>query len=411
MSGSNILFILGGSIAGYKACEAISRLVQDGHRVRAVATAAAGQFVGRATLEGLTGEPVRGEVFAPGTAMDHIQLSRWADVTVLCPATANTINALAAGLADDLAGLLFLTHERTKPFLVAPAMNPAMWEHPATRAAVARLQDWGVRFIPVGRGRTACGEVGEGRMAEPAAVVAAVEAAGARPERRLRVLITSGGTVEPIDAVRGLANGSTGRTGAALAAHFFRRGHQVLLVRARNSAAAPPLCEEEAFATFADLEGVLSRRLAGEDFDVVVQAAAVSDFRVAHVRADGVDCKPGAGKLESGRSLRLELEPNPKLVDALISRSRNPGLRIVAFKLTQGAGPREAQAAAAELAARAGACLVVHNDLAQRGESPEDFPADIYRRDGTRAARCATRAELAENLESLLTLETAETKS
>jgi len=212
MSGSNILFILSGSIAGYKACEAISRLVQNGHRVRTVASAAAGQFVGPATLEGLTGEPVRGEVFAAGRAMDHIQLARWADATVICPATAQTLNRLAAGLADDLVGLLFLTHERTKPFLVAPAMNPAMWGHPATRAAVAKLQDWGVQFIPVGRGRTACGEVGEGRMAEADAVVAAVEAAVARPARRLRILVTSGGTVEPIDAVRGLGNFSTGRT-------------------------------------------------------------------------------------------------------------------------------------------------------------------------------------------------------
>jgi phosphopantothenoylcysteine decarboxylase/phosphopantothenate--cysteine ligase len=405
MSGSNILFILSGSIAGYKACEAISRLVQNGHRVRTVASAAAGQFVGPATLEGLTGEPVRGEVFAAGRAMDHIQLARWADATVICPATAQTLNRLAAGLADDLVGLLFLTHERTKPFLVAPAMNPAMWGHPATRAAVAKLQDWGVQFIPVGRGRTACGEVGEGRMAEADAVVAAVEAAVARPARRLRILVTSGGTVEPIDAVRGLGNFSTGRTGAGLAGHFFRRGHDVLLVRARNSAAAPPLCEEEAFTTFAELDGVLGRRLGGEDFDVVVHAAAVGDFRVAGVRAEGLERKPGVGKLESGRPLLLELEPNPKLVDGLISRSRNPDLRVVAFKLTQGAGPEEAPAAAAELAARAGACLVVQNDLVRRGESPDDFPAEIYGRDGLQTARCATRAELAENLERLLGLE------
>lgn len=177
MSGSKLLFVVTGSIAGYKACEAVSQLVQRGHRVRAVATPAARQFVGVATLEGLTGERVRTDLFEPGAALDHIDLTRWADAVVVCPATAHTLNRFAAGLADDLVGALFLAHDWSKPFLVAPAMNPAMWSHPATVAAVGRLREWGVRFIDVGTGRTACGEVGEGRMAEPWEVVAAVEAA------------------------------------------------------------------------------------------------------------------------------------------------------------------------------------------------------------------------------------------
>src|SRR3978361_932872 len=136
MSGSNILFIVTGSIAGFKACEAISQLVQRGHRVRTVATKAALQFVGPATLEGLTGSPVLTDLFAPGAALEHINLTRWADAVIVCPATANTINRFAGGLCDDLAGSLFLAHDRSKPFLIAPAMNPAMWSHPATEAAV-----------------------------------------------------------------------------------------------------------------------------------------------------------------------------------------------------------------------------------------------------------------------------------
>src|SRR5208283_303291 len=192
MSASNIVFVLTGSIAGYKACDAISRLVKQGHRVRAVATESALRFVGAATLEGLTGERVLTNIFEPGAALEHIQLTRWADAVVVCPASANTLNRFAAGLADDLTGALFLAHDRSKPFLVAPAMNPAMWSHPATRETVAKLGRWGVHFIPVGEGRTACGELGEGRMAEPPAVVAAVEAALARPARRLRILVTSG---------------------------------------------------------------------------------------------------------------------------------------------------------------------------------------------------------------------------
>src|SRR5882724_8136646 len=176
MSGSNLLFILTGSIAGYKACEAISQLVQRGHRVRTVTTEAARRFIGEATLEGLTGQRVATGLFSPGAALEHIELTRWDAVVLVCPATANTINRLAAGLADDLPGALFLAHDRKKPWLVAPAMNPAMWAHPATEAAVEKLRGWGVRFLPVGEGRTACGETGEGRLAEPADIVAAVEA-------------------------------------------------------------------------------------------------------------------------------------------------------------------------------------------------------------------------------------------
>jgi phosphopantothenoylcysteine decarboxylase/phosphopantothenate--cysteine ligase len=174
---ANLLFILSGSIACYKACDAVSQLVQRGHRVQAVATAAALKFVGTATLEGLTREKVATDIFAEGGALEHIELTRRADLVIVCPATANTLNRMAAGIADDLAGALLLAHDWKKPLLVAPAMNPAMWTHPATAASVAKLREWGVRFVEVGAGRTACGEVGEGRLAEPEEIVAAIEAA------------------------------------------------------------------------------------------------------------------------------------------------------------------------------------------------------------------------------------------
>jgi len=177
MSGSNILFILSGSIACYKACEVISQLVQRSHRIRTVATQSALRFVGPATLEGLTGEKVATDLFAEGRALEHISLARWADVTVVCPATADRLNRMAAGLGDDLAGSLLLAHEWSRPLIVAPAMNPTMWRHPATLAAVQTLRAWGVRFVDVGAGRTACGETGEGRLAEPDEIVHAIESA------------------------------------------------------------------------------------------------------------------------------------------------------------------------------------------------------------------------------------------
>src|SRR4051812_22524450 len=163
MSGSNILFVLSGSIAGFKACEVISQLVQRGHRVRTVATEAALRFIGSATLEGLTGEKVASDLFAAGAALGHIAPFPWGGVTVICPASASFLNRIAAGIGDDLASTLLLAHDWKKPLLIAPAMNPAMWSHPATVASVEKLQAWGARFISVGLGRTACGEIGEGR--------------------------------------------------------------------------------------------------------------------------------------------------------------------------------------------------------------------------------------------------------
>jgi len=402
MPGSNIAFILTGSIAGYKACEAISRLVQGGHRVRAVATEAARRFVGEATLEGLTGERVLTDLWAPGAALAHIELTRWADLVVVCPATAHTLNRFAAGLADDLAGALFLAHDRAKPFLIAPAMNPAMWSHPATVASVARLRDWGVEFMPVGSGRTACGEVGEGRLAEPSEIVAAIEARLTRPQPRLRVLVTSGGTAEPIDGMRVLTNRSTGRTGAGIAVHFFRRGHEVVLLRAANSAHADVPCRGEEFVSFADLDMALARLLQAEHFDVVIHAAAVGDFGVEAVVVDGVEQPVPGAKLDSTAAPVLHLRPNPKLVDGLRARSRNPALQVVAFKLTQGATTAAARRVVTDLFAHSGVDLVVHNDLAVR-TGPETFPADIYRPGGRLVASCATRAELATALEALVT--------
>lgn len=174
---AKILFILSGSIACYKACAVISQLVQRGHQVRAVATKSALKFVGTATLEGLTREKVATDLFEEGGALEHISLTRWADIVVLCPATAHTLNRIAAGLGDDLAGALLLAHDWSKPLVVAPAMNPAMWTHPATVVSVERLRGWGARFVDLGLGRTACGEVGEGRLAEPPEIVQAIETA------------------------------------------------------------------------------------------------------------------------------------------------------------------------------------------------------------------------------------------
>jgi len=181
MSRSNVLFILSGSIACYKACTVISRLAQAGVTVQTVATPAALRFVGAATLEGLSGRPVFSDLFENGRALDHIDLARAADLALVCPATANTINRLAAGLADDAVGALFLAWElQDKPWWLAPAMNTHMWEHPATAAALGKLRAWGVRVLDPADGALACGEIGPGRLAEPEQIATEVLAALAK---------------------------------------------------------------------------------------------------------------------------------------------------------------------------------------------------------------------------------------
>jgi len=400
MSGSNLLVIFSGSIACGKAVEVVSRLVQDGHRVRIGATAAALRFVGVPLLEGVSGAPVLSDLFEAGTALDHIALTRWADAVVVCPATAGLITRLSAGLAGDLPGALFLAHDRSKPWLVVPAMNPAMWSHPATQASVAKLRDWGVQVLPVASGRTACGELGEGRMLEPPQIVRQISRALARPVRRLRILVTSGGTSEPLDAVRVLTNTSTGGTGALLAESFYRAGHEVLLLRAANAVPAGAPIAEETFGSFAELDAALTRVLAAHPFDAVVHAAAVGDYGVEAVLA-GDGPADRSAKLDSADGLTVRLRRQPKLIDALRARSGNPDLVLVGFKLTSGADPAAVRAAIAPLFHRAGADLVVHNDLSEKTASPDRFPSRICPANGANVA-CATRAELAERLEKLL---------
>ena len=401
MDTSRILFILSGSVACYKACAAISDLVQRGHQVRSVATASALKFVGIATLEALTQQRVWTDLFEPGAALDHIALERWADIVVICPATAHTLNRVAAGLGDDLAGALLLAHDWKKPLLIAPAMNPAMWTHPATAASVARLRSWGARFVELGQGRTACGEVGEGRLAEPEVIVAALESALAKPKRKLRVLVTSGGTSEPIDGVRVLTNSSTGATGGLIADQLVRGGHDVVLLRATQAKQVGAHVRQETFDTFAALDAALERWLTTEHFDAVIHAAAVSDFSVHAIEIDGTAQMPGKAKLSSDAAPLLRLRRNPKLLDLIRPRSRNPAVRVVAFKLTQGAATHEVRHAVEALLKTGAADLVVHNDLSARTDDG-NFPAQIWSASGAVEA-CETRSAIGIALERILT--------
>lgn len=176
MSGKNILFMMSASVACFKACAVVSALVKKGHQVQTALTPNALQFIGPATLQGLTGKAVYYDMFAPRqSGTEHISLSKWADCTVLCPASADVINKMACGVADDCVTTLFLAHDFAKPFLIAPAMNSRMFLHPATQKSLQTLRSWGVQLIEPAQGHLACGDEGPGRLAEPQTVLSKIE--------------------------------------------------------------------------------------------------------------------------------------------------------------------------------------------------------------------------------------------
>lgn len=405
-----VLFQLSGSIAAYKACHVVSRLVQAGCAVQTVATRAALEFVGPATLEGLTGRPVAIDTIAPGSMMDHIHLVRRADLVVLCPATANTINRLAAGIADDLIGTMFLAFDFRVPYVVVPAMNVAMYEHPATTAALDQLRGWGVEFIDPSSGSLACGEIGPGRLAEPDDIVAELlrrlwstgpPTDGEQTRAGRRILVTAGGTKVPIDGVRAITNTSSGRTGAALASYFAQAGHDVTLLHAADAVMPDPAngsISMRSFTTFDDLAGALAELLTDRRFDAVIHLAAVSDYDVDHVVVDGTSVTVDTtGKLDSGDVMEIHLKRNPKLL-AQLKELGGDALVVVGFKLTNGASAEQRIAAVRGVVGDTD--LVVHNDLAELGDTRH--AATIYRAvgDGVEVVNTVTdNAELAAALE------------
>ena len=391
MSKGNILFQLSGSIACFKSAQVISRLVQSGYDVETVATQAALEFIGEATLEGLTGRRVHTDTFEPGRYMSHIHLAKWADLTVLCPASANTLNKLSCGIGDDLVSTLFLAHDFSKPFLIAPAMNTKMYLHPATVHSLDQLKAWGIKVLDTAAGSLACGDNGLGRLPDPEQIYLEIEGAlsnrqrpgltNSQSKRSQSVLITAGGTREPIDGVRSLTNSSSGRTGAAIAEHFAAQGHHVTLVQAESAVRPRHNSQIEIvdFVTFADLENVLQKKLTSKPYDSVIHLAAVSDYRVDQLTIDGKDIKPSEGvKIDASGDLLLHLKLNPKLVDRLREFSCNPKIKIVAFKLTRNSNESQRRSAVEKLGQQSGADFVISNDLSEIETNSDQHLSVIY---------------------------------
>ena len=350
---ARLLLGVTGGIAAYKAVELVRLATAAGHAVRVVQTPSSIEFVGTATFEGVTGAPVLVDEFEPDPArgafpgdpapdhdpISHLELVRRCDAFVVAPASANTIAKLSGGHADNLLTSAALASR--VPLVIAPAMNSNMWEHPATQANVETLRLRGAVIVAPQTGRLASkGEWGSGRLAEPPEILAEVERVlaegageGFSPQSLdgLRVLVTAGGTREPIDSVRYVGNRSSGRMGVALAAEAAARGAEVTIVGANLAVEPPAGVRTIAVSTAAELEHSVGAEFAA--CDVLLMAAAVADFRPAVPEADKIK--------KGGRErLTIDLEPTTDVLTSLASRRRE-GQVLVGFAAEHGEGGLE----------------------------------------------------------------------
>lgn len=359
-----------GGIAAYKAAHVLRLLTEAGHDVRVVPTRAALEFVGRATWEALSGHPVTPEVFDDVPEVAHVRLGRQADLVVVAPATADLLARAAHGRADDLLAATLLT--ATCPVLMAPAMHTEMWQHPATRANVATLRERGVHVLDPDSGRLTGADSGPGRLPEPEAIAAAalalVDAEGKprTPDLTGRtVVVSAGGTREPLDPVRFLGNRSSGRQGVALARTALARGARVTLVAANLTVRTPAGVHVVPVETTAQLRDAV--RTSAADADVVVMAAAVADFRPA------VDEAHKIKKQADGAVPPLALVQNPDVLAELVTDPVRPGQVVVGFAAETGDADGDVLHHGRAKAVRKGADLLAVNAVgAGRGFGTDD---------------------------------------
>ncbi|GCD20970.1 phosphopantothenoylcysteine decarboxylase [Cellulomonas algicola] len=322
-----IVLGVAGGIAAYKAVLLLRLFREAGHDVRVVPTVAALEFVGRATWEALSGQPVTTDVFEDVDQVAHVAVGKTADLVVVAPATADLLARAAAGRADDLLTATLLVARC--PVLMAPAMHTEMWEHPATVANVDTLRRRGVHVLDPASGRLTGADTGPGRLPEPEEIAAAALAlVGPRDLLGRRVVVSAGGTREPLDPVRFLGNRSSGRQGVALARAAAARGAHVTLVAANLSVPVPPGVASVPVETAAQLRDAV--RAAAKDADAVVMAAAVADYRPATL-ADAKIKKRGDGSTPA-----LHLVENPDVLAELAADRLRDGQVVVGFAAETG---------------------------------------------------------------------------
>ena len=372
-----IVLGVGAGIAAYKSAILLRRLTEAGHEVRVVPTSASLAFVGRATWEALSGRPATADVFEDVPSVAHVRIGQEADLVVVAPATADLLARAAGGLADDLLTTTLLT--ATCPVLMVPAMHSEMWAHPATQANVAVLRERGVHVMDPDVGRLTGPDSGPGRLPEPDVIAAeALSLVGPRDLVGRRVVVSAGGTREPLDPVRFLGNRSSGRQGVAIARAAASRGADVVLVAANLSVPPPSGVTVHPVGTAAELaDAVLA---AAGDADVVVMAAAVADFRPTEVSEHKI-------KKDGRAGVTLILEPTADVLTDLVAR-RRPGQVVVGFAAETGDENADVLEHGAHKARRKGADLMVVNAVGSgRGFGTDENDVVVLTADGTPVAR------------------------
>ncbi|MGN6446585.1 bifunctional phosphopantothenoylcysteine decarboxylase/phosphopantothenate--cysteine ligase CoaBC [Amnibacterium sp.] len=381
-----------GGIAAYKAVGVVRALVLAGHDVHVVPTAAALRFVGRPTLEAISRNPVESDLYEGVAEVRHVALGQTADLIVIAPATANTLAKLAVGLADDLLGTTVLAS--SAPLVVAPAMHTGMWEHPATQANVRTLEARGVVVVGPASGQLTGADAGAGRMSEPGDIVEAAldaataanpdldravvpETAGVSHDRLAgrTVLISAGGTREPLDPVRFLGNSSTGSQGVALAAAARDRGAAVVLLAANLEVPAP---EGVRVVPVTSAQAMLdAARAEAQAADLVIMAAAVADYRPA------TTAETKLKKADLGDALTVELVRNPDVLATLAAERPRPDQVVVGFAAETEADPERLLALGREKIAAKGADFLVLNEVGfDRGFGPGETAVTVIDREG-----------------------------
>jgi phosphopantothenoylcysteine decarboxylase/phosphopantothenate--cysteine ligase len=395
---ARIVLGVGGGIAAYKACELLRLLTESGHEVRVVPTAAALRFVGAPTWEALSGQPVAADVWTSAHEVPHVRIGREAELVLVAPATADLLARAATGLADDLLTNTLLTARC--PVVFAPAMHTEMWQHPATVANVATLRGRGALVLEPATGRLTGPDTGKGRLPEPEEIFQVAVRVLARgpvaPDLTgVRVLVTAGGTREPLDPVRFLGNRSSGKQGYAIARAAVARGASVTVVAANVSLPDPAGVEVVRVETTEQLRR--ATLAAAATADLVVMAAAPSDFRPADVAAQKIR------RHEEGTGPVLRLVPTSD-VAAELGAAKRPGQVLVAFAAETATG-EEAVASARDKLARKRADLIVLNQVGpdaqgrQRGFGTDTNAATVIRADGsTVVLDDRPKDELADNI-------------
>ena len=344
--GRRVLLAVTGGVAAYKSAIVARRLVEKGAEVKVILTDSALEFIGRQTFAAITGTEPHTSLFGDASSVSpHTELARWCEVVVVAPTTASTIGKAATGISSDLVSATLLATQ--SPVLIAPAMHTEMWEHPATRRNIETLRGDGYHFIGPMSGELAGGDVGIGRVAEPEDIVEAVEALLSPNDTALRVLVTAGGTREPIDPVRYMGNRSSGKMGHAIADEAARRGHRVTLI---TSSDLPTLASVKAVRVETAQE--MLDAVVGEEADVAVMAAAVADFRPA---------EPSGGKISRSEGLgSIELAPTADVLASVVAREQRPF--VVGFAAETGDVER-----AVSKAIDKEVDLLVYNDITEPG--------------------------------------------